>query len=358
MKIKIFTPPKFKRRPLNIDHLNKKTDKKWIYASNGRSSIYHILKDLNFIKILVPVYICDTVLEPLKKLNIEPIFYDLDQEDLNPSLESIKILTKKYDVKVVLVASMYGNPANLIEIEKYCKENSIFMLDDSAQSFGAKLNGRYVGTFGDAGFFSFSPGKPTAGHMGSFFWSSNSITIKRKKQCFLHCIRWLNFYFNRYNIYENNYLRKKIFSFVDRVANKLFSFWNDDLCAFEKDILGGILEANFTEEYFFRNKYLDEFYIKFKDSKNFRVLQPIRGEANIHKIVLIFKERGMVKNFIDFLNSNSIYASNGYRLLEHSEDTPNAKYIEHRVVELPIENSRDKMNYLFVKVKEFEDRNS
>ena len=358
MQIKIFTPPQFKRKPLNIDHLNKITNKKWIYASNGRSSIYHILKDLNFSKILVPVYICDTVLEPLKKLNIEHIFYDLEQEDLNPSLESIKILTKKYNLKVVLVASMYGNPANLIEIEKYCKENSIFMIDDSAQSFGAKLNGRYVGTFGDAGFFSFSPGKPTAGHLGSFFWSSNSITIKRKKQCLLHYIRWLNFYFNRYCIYENNYLRKKIFSFVDRVLNKLFSFYNGSLCKFEKDILGGIFEANLTDEYAFREKYLDEFYIKFKDSKNFKVLRSVRGKANVHKIVLIFKEKNMAKNFINFLANNSIFASNGYRLLEHNKDTPNAKYIEYRVVELPIENNKDNMNYLFKKVNEFENRNS
>ena len=30
---------------------------------------------------------------------------------------------KKYNVKAVLVASMYGNPANLVEIEKFCKAN-------------------------------------------------------------------------------------------------------------------------------------------------------------------------------------------------------------------------------------------
>ena len=354
MQIKIFTPPKFKKKPLNLDYLNQITDKKWIYASNGRSSIYHILKDLNFDKILVPVYICDTVLEPLKKLNIEPIFYDLDKKDLNPSLGSMQKLVKKYDVKAVLVASMYGNPADLLEIEAYCKEHNIFMLDDSAQSFGAKLDGRYVGAFGDAGFFSFSPGKPTAGHMGSFFWSSNSVIIKREKQCLLHYIKWVNFYFNRYKIYESNFLTKKFSSIVDRVTNKLFSFWNDDLCEFEKDILGGILEANFTDEYAFRNKYIEEFCAKFKDSKNFRVLHSLRGKANGHKIVLIFKEKSIAKRFITFLNKNSIYASNGYRLLEHNEDTPNAKYIEYRVVELPIEESKEKMDYLFVKVKEFE----
>ena len=139
--IKIFTPPKFEKQPLNIEKLNFLTNKNWIYSSSGRSSIYHILKDKHIDKILIPIYICDTVLKPLKKLNIKPIFYDLDIVDLNPSLDSIKKLAIKYEVKGVLVASMYGNPANLLEIENYCKENNIFMIDDSAQSFGAKLDG-------------------------------------------------------------------------------------------------------------------------------------------------------------------------------------------------------------------------
>jgi len=169
MKINIFTPPRFTKQPLDIEYLNNTTNKQWHYTSNGRASIYQILKPLNITQILVPVYICETVLVPLKKLNIKPIFYDLDIDDLNPSLESIEKLSKKYDVKAVLVASIYGNPANLVEIEKYCFKNNIFLIDDAAQSFGAKLDGRLVGTFGDAGFFSFSPGKPTAGHMGSFF---------------------------------------------------------------------------------------------------------------------------------------------------------------------------------------------
>jgi len=355
MKIEIFTPPKFKRKPLNLEKLDYTTGKKWIYASNGKSAIYHILKDLNVDKILIPVYICSSVLVPLRELNIKPIFYDLDIDDLNPSIESIKKLSKKYDVSAVLVASMYGNPANLTEIEQYCKENNLFMVDDAAQSFGAKLNNRYIGTFGNAGFFSFSPGKPTTGHMGSFFWSNNSIVIKREKQCLLHHIKWINFYFNRYKIYESNFCTKKFLSFVDRVINKLFSFWNDDICEFEKDILGGILESNFSDEYAFRNKYIEEFCMTFKDSKYFRVLYPLRGKANGHKIVLIFQEKSIAKRLIAFLNKNSIYASNGYKLLEYNIDVSNAKLIEHKVVELPIEESREKMDYLFKKVKEFED---
>jgi len=97
---------------------------------------------------------------------------------------------------------MYGNPANLIEIEKFCKKKRIKLIDNAAQSFGAKLDGRFVGPFGAAGFISFSPGKPAAGHMGSFFWSSNEkYNFIRTSNVLFHYISYLDFYFNRLNIY-------------------------------------------------------------------------------------------------------------------------------------------------------------
>lgn len=358
-QIQIFTPPKFERQPLDIEYLNSITNKQWIYTSNGRSSIYHILKDLDLDKILIPVYICATVLEPLKKLNIKPIFYDLDIEDLNPSLESIKKLSKKYDVKAVLVASMYGNPANLTEIEKFCKENSIFMIDDAAQSFGAKLNDRFVGTFGDAGFFSFGPGKPTAGPMGSFFWSEKNIKIKRSKHCFIHFIKWLNFYWNRYKIYQKNMtFLKRLLNKILLIIEKLSNLYNDNICSFEEEILGGILHGLLNKKFEFRTKYFNDFLTIFENSKNFKVIKSIRGKANNHKIVLLFFSKNMAKEFILFMQTNKIYASNGYKLLTNNlKELSNAQFIDKKVVELPIENSDNKMQYLFRKVKEFENRN-
>ena len=356
MKIKIFTPPRFNRQPLDMDYLDAVTDKKWQYSGNGRSSIYHLLKDLNIEKILIPVYICSTVLIPLKQLGIEPIFYDLDTEDLNPSLISLKELSKKHNIKTVLIASMYGNPANMVEIEKYCKENHIFLIDDAAQSFGAKLDNRFIGTFGDGGFFSFSPGKPTATHMGSFFWSNTPIDIERTNHCFIHYIKWLNFYYNRYKIYEDKYLfLKKKLSIISLLLDKFLNRKDDNICQFEKDIIGGVLRDNLEGRFEFRNKYSKIFFEKFKKNRYFRVLKSIRGISHNHKLILIFNEKNIAKEFIAYLNRKSIYASNGYRLLaDDLQDLPNAKNIDKKVVELPIEKDESKMNYLFDKVEAFE----
>jgi len=356
LKINIFIPPQFTKEPLDIKYLNNITNKQWQYASNGRASIYQILKPLNITKILVPIYICETILVPLKKLNIKPIFYDIEQEDLNPSLESIKKLSKKYEVKTILVASMYGNPANLLEIEKYCSENDIFLIDDAAQSFKAKLNNRFIGTFGDAGFFSFSPGKPTSGHMGSFFWSREKVSIKRTSHCLVHYFRWLDFYHNRYNVYENkNKLYKKTVNLISRVLLKFVDIDNDNICNFEENILGGILNETFS----FRNKYQNEFVKLFENSENFKVVKSIRGEANNHKFVIIFTDIPVAQEFIKFMQINEIFILNGYTLLtDDLKDLPNAKSINKKVIELPIEDDSEKMRYLFEKVKEFDVRYS
>jgi len=353
MEIKIFTPPKFTKHSLNIEKLNSLTSKDWQYSSSGKTSIYHIVKDLNIDTILVPIYICNSVLLPLEKLNIKPIFYDLDIEDLNPSLESIKKLLKKHNTKAVLVASMYGNPANLVEIEKFCKENNIFMIDDSAQSFGAKLDNRYVGTFGDAGFFSFSPGKPTAGHMGSFFWSNKKIDIIRTNHCISHYIRWLDFFYNRYTIYAHN--RNKILNIINRILLKVVNTTYDEICNFEKEILGGILWNNLESKFSFRKEYYLKFIEKFDNSPYFRVIKATIGEPNHHKFVIIFNSQILAKKFLKYMRDNNIYASNGYELLDNDlRNLPNARMIDKKVIELPIEDDSGRMDYLFKKVEEFD----
>lgn len=193
--IEIFTPPFFSPETFEISYLNSLMNKNMFYASKGRYAIMHIINSFPEIdSILLPAYLCDSVLKIVKQLGLKYFFYDIESDDLNASLDSIKLMVEKTQVKAVFVASMYGNPANLLEIEQFCKEKKIRLIDDAAQSFGAELNGRPIGSFGDAGFFSFSPGKPTAGHMGSFFWTQNeSYKIAYKHHRIIHKLVYWDF---------------------------------------------------------------------------------------------------------------------------------------------------------------------
>ena len=99
------------------------------------SSIYPILMSGAKIKV------CDFI----------PGSYNYDLE----MLESL--ITKK--TKFMLVCYLYGMPLNIKEIKKICKDHNIILIEDAAQAFGTKVSNKYVGTYGDAGCYSFNDTK-------------------------------------------------------------------------------------------------------------------------------------------------------------------------------------------------------
>ena len=355
--IDIFKPAEYSKCELDLHYLAEILEKNFQFASMGRYAFYHILNALNIHqKILIPAYICNSILDPLKILKIEPVFYDLDMKDLNASLESIAFLAQKFEVKSILIASMYGNPANLVEIEKFCHDNGIILIDDSAQSFGAKFDNRYVGTFGDAGFFSLSPGKPAAAHMGAFFWTGNeNYHIQRTKHLLYHHVCYWDFFFNRLNRYRYNKIKlNKLFPLLKRMIGKMVDITNDDISPFETPIIGGIINAVLNNQYSYRKKYVEDFSNRFGNNPYFRIIQSIRGEANNHKLVLLANDLKVAQNLSGYLYNNGIYNLNGYAILtDDYKYLSNCQKINKRVIEIPIENNQLKMDYLFQKIESF-----
>jgi dTDP-4-amino-4,6-dideoxygalactose transaminase len=61
--------------------------------------------------------------------------------------------------RALLPVHLYGHPANLVELRELANRHHLLLLEDCAQAHGARLGGRLVGTWGDAGAFSFYPTK-------------------------------------------------------------------------------------------------------------------------------------------------------------------------------------------------------
>ena len=92
MILEAFVPPAFAPAPLDLAELNRRTGKTWQYAASGRAALFHILRGFDVReRLLVPGYICDTVLEPLRRLGIAPVFYDVDARDLNGTILMAKM---------------------------------------------------------------------------------------------------------------------------------------------------------------------------------------------------------------------------------------------------------------------------
>lgn len=103
-----------------------------------------------------------------------PIFVEPDEFfNIDASKIEEKITEK---TKAVLVVHLYGQASNMAPVQELCKKYNLKLVEDCAQSHGAKFNGQMTGTFGDIGCFSFYPSK----NMGAFGDAGAIITNNRK----------------------------------------------------------------------------------------------------------------------------------------------------------------------------------
>lgn len=236
----------------------------------------------------------------------------------------------------MILPSLYGNPADLSLAEDYCNKHDIIMIDDAAQCFGARCNGRTVGTFGNAGLFSYSAGKPTYGHMGCFFWSDFPVTIHRTRHYLLHRLKYINYFFNRYGDYNAKKLyRLKVFNYFIIFLGKIFRIENDDICKFEEKLLAEIAYDNIFRLKEKRTQYMESAIGLFHNS-DFRVVVAQRGEPNNNKLVLVANTVQAANLFINILYKNNVYCSKGYKLLDDSGNAPVAQSLYKKVIEIPI----------------------
>lgn len=127
--------------------------------------------------VILPSYACTNVLLPVLKLKCEPQFADIG-EDLNINPESIE-KTIKPNTKAIIVPHLYGCPAPIKEILEIARQKGLYVIDDAAQSLGAKVNGQYTGTFGDIGILSFGPFKIISATRGGALVTNNPQIFKR-----------------------------------------------------------------------------------------------------------------------------------------------------------------------------------
>jgi perosamine synthetase len=87
-----------------------------------------------------------------------PVFADVDPETYNISAETIKNRLSQR-TRGIIVTHLFGNPCDMHGIMKLAERNGIPVIEDCAQSFLARFDGRLVGTFGKIATFSLQQGK-------------------------------------------------------------------------------------------------------------------------------------------------------------------------------------------------------
>lgn len=110
-------------------------------------------------EIIVPTYSFFATAGVVSRLNAIPVFIDSDPVTFNIDPKEIESkITNK--TKVIIPVHLYGQSAEMDEINAIAKKHGIKVVEDGAQAIGVQYkNGKKVGTLGDIGCFSFFPSK-------------------------------------------------------------------------------------------------------------------------------------------------------------------------------------------------------
>lgn len=96
-----------------------------------------------------------------------PVFIDTEYDTWNMDPVALEKAFEIYpDVKVVVVANLYGTPAKLDEIKNICDQHNSVLIEDAAESLGATYKNKQTGTFGDYNVISFNGNKIITGSAG------------------------------------------------------------------------------------------------------------------------------------------------------------------------------------------------
>jgi dTDP-4-amino-4,6-dideoxygalactose transaminase len=95
-----------------------------------------------------------TSLWPLVQAGLKINFVDVDQKTLNVNAnEVIRKINDK--TKVVMIINVLGLAPDIKKIRDYCRKKKIILIEDNCEALGARLNNKFLGTFGDFSTFSF-----------------------------------------------------------------------------------------------------------------------------------------------------------------------------------------------------------
>ena len=138
---------------LNTSHL--------LGTSSGTSALHLALLGMDVNRddeiITVPNTFISTA-EAISHSGAKPVFVDVDPMTylMDPAKLEDAITPK---TKVIIPVHLYGQPTDMDEIIKIAKKHNIYVLEDACQAHGAEYKGKKAGNIGDAGAFSFYPGK-------------------------------------------------------------------------------------------------------------------------------------------------------------------------------------------------------
>ena len=274
--------------------------------------------------------------QAISLVGAKPVFVDVDSITMNMDLEKIKFVINQ-NTKAIIPVHLFGFPVDIFKLREIIGEK-IFIIEDCAQSHGAKVGEHLTGSMGDINCFSLHPAKILASLGDSGVITTNNEDL-----------------YNQCNLYRN-------FGLEDRESTVLIGLNSrlDNIYAaimYKKlDVIQESLHRRLTNAAIYYSELIGISEIKLPPK--------VKGYKNVHNFFVIrTKQR---EKLMDYLNSNGIETKVHYPIPIHLQkcyqglgykigDFPNTELDADTMITIPIAEHLDKDQIYFVskKIKSF-----
>ena len=204
--------------------IKKYRSKYGVAVGSGTDALFIALKSLGIKKgdeVITAANTAIPTISAIRSTGAMPKLVDIDDNYLIDVSKIEAEITKK--TKVIIPVHLYGQVCNMDKIKKICKKNNLIIVEDCAQSQGAKYKNEFCGTIGKFGCFSFYPTKILGAYGdGGFILTNDYNLYKKAKRIRFYGIETTdkkNRFFNKYYSNEDG-----INSRLDEIQASILNF--------------------------------------------------------------------------------------------------------------------------------------
>ena len=274
-------------------------------VSNGTDALILSLKAIDIKagdEVITTSHTAFATIAAIVEVGAIPVFIDIKEDDFTINTNILKKkITKK--TKAIIVVHIYGNPADILTVQKIAKKNRIPLIEDCAQAHGAEYKNKKVGTFGDFSCFSFYPTKNL-----STFGDAGLVSTNNYKM------------FNRLKLTREYGWVKKNLSVRDGYNKRL-----DELHAAILNVKLSYLDIFNKKRILIANKFL-------KSIKSKKIILPKTNSFKKHvfHLFVIRVKNNQRPKFLNYLKKNGIIAGIHYPLPNHKQK-PYKKFVKSKL---------------------------
>lgn len=285
-------------------------------------------------EVIVPSYTFSSTASAFARAGFKIVFCEVNQSDLMIDVNDVRKKISK-DTVAIIPVHYGGNCSDINNILEIARDHNIFVVEDGAQSFGAYLNNKHLGTFGDFGCFSFHETKNIHCGLGGALVINNESFAKRAR-----------------HIWERGTNRQEVLKgLVDK-----YSWVEIGGSFYPSELQAAFLLAQLEniENNLAKRKKIYDIYQKglaeLRDDKKVMFTDfPDDYKSNYHAFYTIFNSENTTDNLRKYLLSNDVHAFIGYVPLHSSpvgikmgyspDSLPVTEKVSKCILRLPLHNN-------------------